>query len=263
MRIATWNVNSVRIREALVADWLGRVQPDLLLLQETKCEEPQFPVTAFRAAGYESHVVGQKSYNGVAVLSRVPVQVVHRALPGLPDGDAQARYIEVEAGGIHVGNLYLPNGNSGGEAGYEYKLRWMELLRQRAEALLHADKPLVLAGDYNVAPTNEDFAPGTLGPDDALVCPPTRAVFRAMQWLGLTDAIRALHPSGPVYTFWDYQGGAWSRNLGLRIDHALLSPDMAERLVSATPDKAERAMAQPSDHVPVVVEFACPGQRRG
>ena len=177
-------------------------------------------------------------------------------MPGLPDDDAQARYIEVEADGVHVGNLYLPNGNSGGEAGYEYKLRWMALLRERARALLDADRPVVLAGDYNVAPTDEDFAAGTLGPDDALVRPPTRAAFRAMQWLGLTDAVRALQPAGRVYTFWDYQGGAWSRDLGLRIDHALLSPDLAERLVSAKPDKAERAMAQPSDHVPVVFEIA-------
>lgn len=256
MRIATWNVNSVRMRERLVADWLGRVQPDLLLLQETKCEAAQFPAAAFEAVGYAAEVVGQKSYNGVAILSRVPVRVVHRALPGLPEDDAQARYIEVEAKGIHVGNLYLPNGNSGGEAGYQYKLRWMALLGERARVLLDADRPVVFAGDYNVAPTDEDFAAGTLGPDDALVRPPTRAAFRAMQWLGLTDAVRALRPTGRVYTFWDYQGGAWSRDLGLRIDHALLSPDLAERLVSAGPDKAERAMAQPSDHVPVVVELA-------
>lgn len=244
------------MRERLVADWLGRVQPDLLLLQEIKCEAAQFPAAAFEAVGYAAEVVGQKSYNGVAILSRVPVQVVHRALPGLPDDDAQARYVEVEAGGIHVGNLYLPNGNSGGEAGYQYKLRWMALLAERARVLLDADRPVILAGDYNVAPTDEDFAAGTLGPDDALVRPPTRAAFRAMQWLGMTDAIRALRPAGRVYTFWDYQGGAWSRDLGLRIDHALLSPDLAERLVSAGPDKAERGMAQPSDHVPVVVELA-------
>ncbi len=256
MKIASWNVNSVRIRERLVADWLQRVQPDLLLLQETKCEAAQFPAAAFEAVGYAAHVVGQKSYNGVAVLARIPVEVVHRALPGLPDDDAQARYIEVEVEGVTVGNLYLPNGNSGGEAGYDYKLRWMALLAERARALLDADRPLVMAGDYNVCPTDEDFAPGTISPDDALVRPPTRAAFRAMQWLGLTDAVRALRPAGRVYTFWDYQGGAWSRDLGLRIDHALLSPDLAERLISAVPDRNERTMQQPSDHVPLVVEFA-------
>lgn len=256
MRIATWNVNSVRIREGLVADWLARVQPDLLLLQEIKCEAASFPAQAFEAAGYDAEVVGQKSYNGVAILSRIPVQVTHRALPGLPADDAQARYLEVQAGGITVGNLYLPNGNSGGDAGYAYKLAWMELLAARAKALLDADQPLVLAGDYNVCPTDEDFAPGTLSHTDALARPETRARFRAMLWLGLTDAIRAVQPAGPAYTFWDYQAGAWPRDLGLRIDHALLSPGLAERLVSAVPDKAERDRPQPSDHVPVVIELA-------
>ncbi len=260
MRIATWNVNSVRMRERLVADWLARVQPDLLLLQETKCEMAQFPAAAFEAAGYTANVVGQKSYNGVAVLSRMPVKVTHRALPGLPEDDAQARYIEVmvpdAAGPITVGNLYLPNGNSGGEAGYAYKLRWMELLADRARALLDADQPMLFAGDYNVCPTDEDFAAGTLSSTDALVRPETRARFRAMRWLGLTDAVRAIQPAGPVYTFWDYQAGAWPRDLGLRIDHALLSPDLAERLISAVPDRAERDQIQPSDHVPVIVELA-------
>ena len=256
MRIATWNVNSVRIREALVADWLARVQPDLLLLQETKCEAAQFPGMAFAAAGYRAEVVGQKSYNGVAVLSRVPVVVTHRALPGLPADDAQARYLEVQLGGITVGNLYLPNGNSGGEAGYAYKLTWMEALAARARALLDADQPAVFAGDYNVCPADVDFAPGTLSPGDALVRAETRARFRAMLWLGLTDAVRAVQPAGPAYTFWDYQAGAWPRDQGLRIDHALLTPELAERLVSAAPDRMERDRPQPSDHVPVLIELA-------
>ena len=255
MKIATWNVNSIRIREGLVADWLTRVQPDLLLLQEIKCEAAQFPSAAFEAAGYQAEVVGQKSYNGVAVLSRVPVEVMHRALPGLPDGDAQARYMEVRTGGITVGNLYLPNGNSNGDAGYAYKLAWMEALAVRARTLLDADQPLVLAGDYNVCPAPVDQQPG-MSPDDALVHPETRARFRAMLWLGLTDAIRAVQPEGPAYTFWDYQSGAWPRDLGLRIDHVLLSPDLAERLVLAVPERAERDRPQPSDHVPVVVELA-------
>lgn len=255
MRIATWNVNSVRTREALVADWLARAQPDLLLLQEIKCEAAQFPAAAFAAAGYAAEVVGQKSYNGVAVLSRIPVQVTHRALPGLPADDAQARYLEVQAGGIAVGNLYLPNGNSGGDAGYAYKLGWMEALAARARVLLDAGQPAVFAGDYNVCPADVDFAPGTLSPGDALVRPDTRARFRAMLWLGLTDAVRAVQPAGPAYTFWDYQAGAWPRDLGLRIDHALLTPELAERLVSAVPDRMERDKPQPSDHIPVVIEL--------
>ena len=260
MRIATWNVNSIRMREQLVADWLRRVQPDLLLLQEIKCEAASFPAAAFEVAGYTAHVVGQKSYNGVAVLSRVPVEVTCRSLPGLSEDDAQARYIETRAqdvsGPITVGNLYLPNGNSGGDAGYDYKLRWMELLADRAAALLADDQAVVFAGDYNVCPADVDFAPRTLSASDALVRPETRARFRALQWLGLTDAIRALQPSGPAYTFWDYQHGAWPQDRGLRIDHVLLSPDLAERLTSAQPDRAERGQPQPSDHVPVVIELA-------
>ena len=253
MKLATWNVNSIRQRERHVANWLERNQPDLLLLQEIKCEEPQFPALAF--PGYTAHVVGQKSYNGVAVLARIPVTVTHRALPGLPDDDAQARYIEVDADGTVVGNLYLPNGNSGGEAGYAYKLNWMRLLAERARVLLEDDRACVFAGDYNVAPTDEDFHPGTLPPHDALVRAETRAAYRTMLWLGLTDAVRALRPRGKVWTFWDYQAGAWRRDAGLRIDHALLSPGLAERLVAATPDRAERGLEQPSDHVPVVIEL--------
>jgi len=230
VRIATWNVNSIRQREGHVRRWLEAHQPDLLFLQEIKCETPLFPEAAFAARGYRCAVVGQKAYNGVAVLARVPFEVTHRALPGLEPEDAQARYIEVAAAGISFAGIYLPNGNSGGAEGFAYKLRWMDALRQRAAALLADDVPLVIAGDFNVCPTDADFAPGALPPDDALVRPESRARFRALLWLGLTDAIRALHPGGPVYTFWDYQAGAWPRDLGLRIDHVLLSPTLAERL---------------------------------
>lgn len=253
MRLATWNVNSVRAREALVADWLGRVQPDLLLLQETKCRADAFPAERFAQLGYLSEVVGQRGYNGVAVLSREPVEVTARALPGCED---QARYIEVDAGGVRVGNLYLPNGNSGGDEGYAYKLRFMDALAERAAALLAEDVPLVLAGDYNVAPTDEDFYPGTLGRDDALRRTESRAAFRRLLWLGLTDAVRALHPRERIWTFWDYQHGSWPQDRGLRIDHALLSAELLDRLVSAAPDRMERDRPQPSDHVPVVVELA-------
>ena len=255
MKIATWNVNSIRQRERHVADWLVRQQPDLLLLQEIKCEEPQFP-GGLAFPGYTAHIVGQKSYNGVAILARIPATVTHRALPGLPDDDAQARYIEVEAAGLIVGNLYLPNGNSGGEEGYAYKLRWMAHLAARAKTLLDANTPCILAGDYNVAPTDEDFFPGTLPPGDALVRPETRAAYRTLLWHGMTDAVRALKPTGRVYTFWDYQAGAWRRDAGLRIDHALLSPAVAERLLTATPDRDERGQVQPSDHVPLIIELA-------
>ncbi|MDE2334928.1 MAG: exodeoxyribonuclease III [Rhodospirillales bacterium] len=253
MKLATWNVNSIRQRQALVADWLQRHQPDLLLLQEIKCEAAQFPALAF--PGYHAEIVGQKSYNGVAVLGRIPFEVRARNLPDLPEPQ-QARWIEVEAGGIVIGNGYFPNGNSGGAEGFAAKLAWMEALRRHAAALLEDGRDLAILGDYNVCPGEEDLAAGALAPGDALVRPETRAAFRALLWLGLTDAVRALHPSGRIYTFWDYQAAAFERDAGLRIDHALLSARLAERLVAAAPDREERARVQPSDHVPVLVELA-------
>jgi exodeoxyribonuclease-3 len=196
----------------------------------------------------------------VAALGRVPFRVVHRALPGLAEDEPQARYIELDAEGMTVIGIYLPNGNSGGKAGFAYKLAWMDALAARAAALLAADTPLAIVGDFNVCPTDADFAPGALAPGDALMHPESRARFRRMLWLGLTDAVRALHPEGPgegpMWTFWDYQAAAWDRDLGLRIDHALLSPTLAERLVAAAPDRAERGRPQPSDHVPVVFDLA-------
>jgi exodeoxyribonuclease-3 len=255
MKIATWNVNSVRSRETHVRRWLEHHTPDLLFLQEIKCEAPSFPMEGFGALGYRCEVVGQKTYNGVAVLARVPITVTRRALPG-DDTDAPARSIEVQAEGLTVGGLYLPNGNSGGEDGYRFKLAWMDRLYEHARAVLAQDTPLILLGDYNVCPTDDDFAPGALGENDALVRPATRARFRSLIWLGLTDAVRALQPRGNVYTFWDYQAGAWPRNRGLRIDHALLSPTVAERLVTAKPHRETRGEEQPSDHVPVMVELS-------
>jgi exodeoxyribonuclease-3 len=255
MRIATWNVNGIRAREKNVLRWLERENPDFLLMQEIKCEQHAFPVS-FAEAGWHAALTGQKGFNGVAILSRSKMEVSHPALPGLPADDAHARYIEIDVFGLRIGNLYLPNGNSGGEAGYEYKLRWMDALYAHATALLAADQPLILAGDYNVCPEDIDYAPGTLPPDDALLRPPTRARYWQMIWAGLTDAVRALKPTDKCYTFWDYQAGAWQKDRGLRIDHALLSPTVAERLKSATPQRAERGEDTPSDHVPLMMEFA-------
>ena len=255
MKIATWNINSIRQREGHVTRWLQHCQPDILFLQEIKCETATFPALPFHGLGYKAEAVGQKSYNGVAVLARIPFSVTHRALPGLPPDDAQSRYIEIEADGMTIAGIYLPNGNSGGDAGFAYKLAWLDRLAERAEALLAEDKPLVITGDFNVCPTPEDAAPGAISPNDALVRPESRARYRRLLWHGLTDAVRAVHPHGAVYTFWDYQAGAWQRDIGLRIDHALLSPTLAERLVAAAPDREERAQPQPSDHVPVVFEL--------
>jgi exodeoxyribonuclease-3 len=253
MKIATWNVNSIRQRESHVARWLGAHQPDVLVLQEIKCETAAFPAASFQSVGYSVAAVGQKAYNGVAVLSRIPFSVTHRALPGLPDADTQARYVEIDVNDMTIAGIYLPNGNSGGAEGYSYKLLWMDCLAERAKTLLASDRPMVILGDFNVCLTDDDLAPGSLSPDDALVRPESRAALRRLIWLGMTDAIRALHPHGPMFTFWDYQAAAWQRDLGLRIDHALLSPTLAERLEAADPDRSERGQPSPSDHVPVVV----------
>ena len=254
-RTATCNVNAGRARDAHVGRFLSRTQPDLLLLQEIKCEAAAFPAS-FERLGYRAAIVGQKSYNGVAILGRIAFEVSHDALPGVEEPTRQARYVEVRADGITVGNLYLPNGNSGGPDGYSAKLRWMDALGAHAASLLAQDEKLVLAGDYNVCPTDEDLAAGTLPRDDALVRPETRARYRAMIYAGLTDAVRAVQPSGSAYTFWDYQAGCWQRDRGLRIDHVLLSADLAERLVSCTIDREPRGEEQPSDHTPVVIELA-------
>ena len=256
LKITTWNVNSVRMREAHVTDFLVREQPDFLLLQEIKCEAHQFPAMAFSALGYEAEVVGQKSYNGVAILHKGGAEVTHRRLPGMYEEDAHARFVEVKTRGMKIGGLYLPNGNSGGDAGYQYKLHWMAALRQHAAAMMEADEDFILAGDYNVCPADADFSPRALSTNDALIRPETRAAFHALLHTGLAEAVRALHPKETLYTFWDYQAGAWDRNIGLRIDHALLSPRLAERLVSVAIHKDERAKTQPSDHVPVSVVLA-------
>ncbi|KAA2215214.1 exodeoxyribonuclease III [Teichococcus oryzae] len=255
MRIASFNVNSVRKRVPHIGRFLQKVQPDLLFLQELKCKTEECPTAEFRDLGYQVHAVGQPGgRNGVAVLSRIPFEVVCEALEG-EAADDHARYIEVVAGGAHLAGIYLPNGNSGGAEGYAYKLRWMERLRRRAAGLLDRFQPLAILGDFNVCPTALDLAPGALPPTDALVRPKTRAAFQALCHIGLTDAVRALHPGNRIYTYWDY-GPSFEANRGLRIDHALLSPELAERLVSAQVEIGPRAEEQPSDHTPLVIELA-------
>ena len=252
MKIATFNVNSIRQRAGHVARFLDRVKPEILFLQETRCTAEQVPTAEFEALGYTTHAVGQAGgRNGVAVIARVPFTVVADHLPG--DGeDTHARYIEVAAEGLNAAGIYLPNGNSGGDAGFAYKLGWMQRLRKVAADRLDSFTPFAILGDYNVCPTDADLAPGALPPTDALVRPESRAQFRALLHIGLTDALRALHPADTLYTYWDY-GASFETNRGLRIDHALLSPELAERLESCEVDTLPRSEAQPSDHTPVIV----------
>ena len=254
IRLATFNVNSIRQRAGHVARFLERERPELLFLQETRCLPEQVPAMEFEALGYRTHAVGQKGgRNGVAVIARIPFTVIAEELPGEAEDD-HARFIEVDAAGMRCMGIYLPNGNSGGEPGFAYKLRWMERLAALARERLDDFIPLAILGDYNVCPTDADLAPGALPPTDALVRPESRARFRTLLHMGFTDALAALHPEGAPYTYWDY-GPAFELNRGLRIDHILLSPELAERCVACRVDTAPRAEPQPSDHTPVVCDL--------
>jgi exodeoxyribonuclease-3 len=239
--------------------WLAARQPDIVCLQETKCVDESFPREIFEAAGYNVAVHGQKGFNGVAILSKRPFDEITPRLPG-DDGDEQARFLEVVvstgAGNvIRVATIYLPNGNPPDSEKYPYKLQWMARLERYARARLALEEPMVLAGDFNVIPAEVDARYPATWVKDALFLPRTRESFRTLCNLGLTDAIRACSDDGGLYTFWDYQAGAWQKNNGIRIDHMLLSPQAADRLTGATIDQQVRGLDKPSDHVPVVVEL--------
>jgi len=258
MKIATWNVNSVRKRTQNLVAWLRRVKPDVVMLQELKAQEEQFPRLEVEAAGYKLEMVGQKGFNGVALLSLHAVEITARALPD-PANDEPARYIEgkitTSRGPLTVGGIYLPNGNPIGTEKFAYKLAWMERLTERARELLTREEMFVLGGDYNVCPTDMDVYRPKDFAEDALCQPQSRARLRTLLNLGLTDAVRAFHVDDSQYTYWDYQGGAWQKDHGLRIDHLLLSPQAADRLTAVGIDKSERGKAEPSDHVPVWCEL--------
>lgn len=255
MRIATWNVNSIKARLPLVNEWLKTANPDVLLLQEIKCETEAFPRLEFEALGYKVTAVGQKTYNGVAILSRETPQNVLEHLPGDKE-DMQARYIEATIQGIHIASVYLPNGNPIDTEKFDYKLDWMKRLKAHAQSLMRQENPFVLAGDFNVIPSPDDVVDPKGWEKDALYHPKTRAAYRDLIHLGLTDAFRALHPHQKhAYTFWDYQGGSWQRDNGLRIDHMLLSPEATDRLTSCFIDRTPRGQVKASDHTPVIAVF--------
>ena len=258
MRIATWNVNSIKQRMETATAWLAETQPDVVCLQETKCIDEAFPREPFETLGYNVEVHGQKAFNGVAILSKLPLEDVRLGLPGDKDDD-HARFMEatvsVPGGAVRVASIYLPNGNPIKTDKYSYKIKWMERLLHYTQKQLTLEGPLVLAGDYNVIPAPIDVHNPELWVNDALFLPETRAHFRELTYLGLTDAIRAVSADPNLYTFWDYQAGAWQKNNGIRIDHLLLSPAAADRLAAAGIDKHVRAWEKPSDHVPVWIEL--------
>ena len=268
MKIATWNVNSIKARLDNITNWLKSADPDIACLQEIKTVTDGFPYMEIEALGYNVAVHGQKSYNGVAILSKLPFDEVIKDLPGqdgLEDGaDDQARYIEAvissARGPVRVASIYLPNGNPVGDAPdysdkYRYKLRWMDRLRERAESLLPLEEPLILAGDYNVIPYTRDVYDPVGWQGDAAFRPETHAKFRALLNLGLTEAFEQMDGREHQYTFWDYQRGAWQNNHGIRIDHLLLSPQAADRITDFQIDKFVRDGTKPSDHVPVIGTF--------
>jgi exodeoxyribonuclease-3 len=259
MKIATWNINGIKARMDGALTWLKEAAPDVACFQEIKCATEAFPAGPFEELGYNIAVHGQKGFNGVAVLSKRPLdEVAVRGLPG-DEADPHARYLEVvvpRAGGVvRIGNLYLPNGNPIGTEKFAYKLAWMRRFEAHARALLELEEPLLLVGDYNVIPEDVDARNPQAWREDALFQPETRAAFRSLMNIGLTDAVRACLPDPGVYTFWDYQAGAWQKDHGIRIDHVLASPQAADRLAAAGVDRFTRAWEKPSDHVPVWVEL--------
>jgi len=256
MKIATWNINGVKARLANLLVWLRDSAPDIVCLQEIKSVDEQFPRAEIEALGYHVETHGQKGFNGVAILSKLRFDEVIRGLPG-DDSDEQARFIEgvfsTDKGVLRVVSLYLPNGNPVDEdRKFGYKLRWMARLERWAAGRLALEEPLVLAGDYNVIPEPIDARFPELWVNDALFQPQSRQAFRRLESLGFTDAIRSVTDAPGTYTFWDYQAGAWQKDNGIRIDHLLLSPEAADRLVSASVEKHVRAWEKPSDHVPAV-----------
>jgi exodeoxyribonuclease-3 len=256
MRIATWNVNSLKARLPNVLGWLDEAKPDVVCLQEIKCQTPDFPYIELQSAGWQVAVHGQKSYNGVAILSRKPLEDIRIGFDGdLPE--AQSRYIEATVEGLRIASIYLPNGNPVGTEKYPYKLGWMDGLRRHAESLLATEQPFVLAGDYNICPTDDDVYDPVGWREDALCRPESRAKFHALLNLGLTEAFRLFHPDEPHrYSFWDYQQGRWFRDEGLRIDHFLLSPQASDRCTGCDIDKAPRGQEKASDHTPVWCDIA-------
>lgn len=263
MKIATYNVNGINGRLPILLDWLGTAEPDVVCLQELKAPQEKFPVAAIEAAGYGAVWLGQKSWNGVAILARGSTpRETRRGLPGEPDA-AQSRYIEAEVGGILIGCLYLPNGNPAPGPKFAYKLAWFEALIGYAAAMLERSVPVVLAGDYNVMPTERDVYKPERWVDDALFRPEVRDAFHRLIAQGWTDAVRTLHPDETIYTFWDYFRNAFGRNAGLRIDHLLLSPALATHLVAAEVDRDVRAKEKTSDHAPVWIEIGTAGGMGG
>ena len=255
MRIASWNVNSIKARLDIVTDWVMADNCDILLVQETKSQDVNFPVSAFKDLGWHVVFNGQKSYNGVAIVSRFPIEDVTASLAGDYE-DEQARYMEATISGIRVATIYLPNGNPAPGPKFDYKIAWLKRLEARARDLLDIEIPVVLGGDFNVIPRDLDCYDPAGWSNDALTHPESRSGFRKLMYAGFCDALRAIYPSDVLYTYWDYQAGAWQRDHGVRIDHLMLSPEAQDKLVNVGVDRKPRCLERPSDHTPIWCELA-------
>lgn len=253
MKIATWNVNSIKQRLDHLKNWLDANQPDAVFLQELKGEE--FPTASVEECGYSCLVKGQKAYNGVAILTKSPAEKIADILPG-DDTDVQARYLEADMSGVRLINIYLPNGNPVGTEKFSYKLAWMDRLYLRLKDLREQNIPFVIGGDFNIIPEDRDCYDPAAWMGDALFVPESRAKFRKILNLGLTDAFRVHNKDSHQYTFWDYQAGAWQRDLGIRIDHFLMSPAITDRLIGCSIDRTPRGWDKASDHTPVIIEIS-------
>jgi exodeoxyribonuclease-3 len=254
IRIASWNVNSVKARLEHLQRWLKELAPDIILLQELKCIDEAFPRMEMEALGYNIAVVGQKTYNGVAILSKFPIDVELTALPG-DESDEQARYLEVFTGSLRVGCIYLPNGNPIPGEKFDYKLAWMERLYLHVQVLMKGGDAFVLGGDYNVIPEEGDVYSPAIFENDALFQPESRSALRKIINLGLTDSFRTTTPETGLYTWWGYMAGGWQKDHGVRIDHLLLSPQAADRLKDCGIDRTPRGWEKPSDHTPIWCEL--------
>ena len=254
MKIASWNVNSIKARLPRVTEWLSEFQPDVVLFQELKCIDDNFPRMEIEDLGYNVATHGQKTYNGVAILSKYPIEDVMEGLPG-DDDDEQARYLEATVNNVRVASIYLPNGNPFPGPKFNYKIAWMDRLVARAKELITHEEYLVLDGDYNVCPKDEDCYDTNRFANDALLQPESRDRYFTLLNLGLTDALRVFYTSGNNYSYWDYQAGAWQKDNGVRIDHLLLSPTAADKLIKCDIDRTPRSKERPSDHTPIWCEL--------
>jgi len=253
MKIASWNINSIKARQANVLQWLDTAQPDILFMQELKGVEENFPKDDFTDRGYHLAIHGQKTYNGVAIASKHPITPLSNSVL---EGDDQARFLEVEIAGIRMMNCYMPNGNPVESEKYPYKISWTNELIKKSKELFCKDIPFLIGGDFNIIPTANDVHDASAWEGDALYRAESWEMWRTLTHMGLYDAYRLKHPNeSDCYTFWDYQAGAWPQNKGIRIDHFLLTPDLADRLEDCTIDRTPRGWEKPSDHTPIIIEF--------